>query len=264
MRCFLLSLIFNMIMLPMAFGINGSQLNIVVLGDSNTSIGGDDCADPKGWTKWFAERIKPKSCRSYARSGATWTNTVATKYDIVEDTDVLSDNNVVYNQANRLVNDFDNGNISEPDVVIIAAGTNDAWFSGRRPGLFSKSAEQAFLASDNISDRKPSAVLTLAESVRYVCEMLMRRFPKSQIILLTPMQTVKAKYQRIKQAGDIIEQCAHRMSIPVVRQDYITGVYDNHERVAPLRTSDGTHTSVEGAKRNGYQIANIVSGLLCY
>lgn len=264
MRYFLLSLVFNIVMLPLAFGNNDRQLDIVVMGDSNTSIGGDDCSSPTGWTKWFAEKLSPRSCRSYARSGATWTNTVSTRYDIVENTDVLSDNNVVYNQVNRLVNDCDRGYMPEPDLIIIAAGTNDAWFSGKRPGLFSKTVEQTFLSADIISNRKPSSVLALAESVRYVCEMLMRRFPRSQIILLTPMQTVKAKYQKIQQTGDIIEQCAHRMSIPVVRQDYLTGVYDNRERLTPLRTSDGTHTSVEGARRNGYQIANIISSLLCY
>lgn len=264
MRHIFLTLIFNLIMLPVAFGSNAGELNIIVLGDSNTSIGGDDCLNPKGWTKWFAERLSPKSCRSYARSGATWTNTKSTRYDIFEKTDGLSDNNVIYNQANRLINDCDKNNAVTPDVIIIAAGTNDAWFSAKRPGLYAKTAEQAFLTAGYISKYKPSSVLTLAESVRYVCETLMQRFPKVQIILLTPMQTIKASYQKIRQTGDIIEQCANRMAIPVVRQDFLTGVYDNQERISQIKTSDGTHTSAEGARRNGFLLANIISLLLCY
>ncbi|MBO7511027.1 MAG: alpha-galactosidase, partial [Bacteroidales bacterium] len=36
------------------------------------------------WNKWFCEAINPESCRSYARSGATWTHTEATTYDTEE------------------------------------------------------------------------------------------------------------------------------------------------------------------------------------
>ena len=61
----------------MAQGARG--LNIVVLGDSNTSIGGDSCTLDRGWTRWFKESMQPASMRSYARSGATWTNATATR-----------------------------------------------------------------------------------------------------------------------------------------------------------------------------------------
>ena len=56
-----------------------SAPHVVILGDSNTSIGGDMCDNPKGWNKWFAEQFDSKSCRSYARSGATWTHTKSTR-----------------------------------------------------------------------------------------------------------------------------------------------------------------------------------------
>ena len=50
-----------------------SVMHVVILGDSNTFIGGDQCDKPQGWNKWFKELANPLSCRSYARSGATWT-----------------------------------------------------------------------------------------------------------------------------------------------------------------------------------------------
>lgn len=36
---------------------NHSHLHVVLLGDSNTFIGGDDCDKDRGWSKWFKERF---------------------------------------------------------------------------------------------------------------------------------------------------------------------------------------------------------------
>ncbi len=245
--------------------VNGHDLNIVILGDSNTSIGGDDCTNPKGWTKWFADKISPKTCKSYARSGATWTNTVRTRYDIVENTQVLSDNNVIFNQMNRLITACDNQQQPSPDLILIAAGTNDAWFNSKRPGIFSKTLEQAFGTPNTFNaPQKVSSVVSLAGSVKLICEKLMSRFPDAQIVLLSPMQTTKASYDIINKVGNILEECAHRMSIPIIRQDYITGVYSSRETNGYFLTVDGTHTSERGARRNGYLIANLITALLCY
>ena len=49
--------------------------HVAILGDSNTWLGGDQCDQPRGWNKWFKDYFAPASCRSYARSGATLTNT---------------------------------------------------------------------------------------------------------------------------------------------------------------------------------------------
>ena len=37
---------------------NGN-INVVILGDSNTSIGGDACDNPRGWNKWFKDKFAP-------------------------------------------------------------------------------------------------------------------------------------------------------------------------------------------------------------
>lgn len=240
-------------------------LHVVILGDSNTSIGGDDCSNPKGWNKWFKDKFAPATCRSYARSGATWTNTVRTSYDTEEETGVISDDNVVYNQVNRLAEAVDGGVQPVPDLILIAAGTNDAWFAKKRPGAFAKSADDAFSSDGGlITARKAATVVTLAESVRYGCEMLMSRFPGAQIVLLTPLQSASVPASRIRMAGDIIEDCGRRMGLGVIRMDYLGSVYSVSERVRTRRTYDGTHTSVDGARRNGCLVANMVSSMLQY
>lgn len=260
-RCIVSLLAFFVIMGVYAAG--HPDIHVVILGDSNTSIGGDSCNGEKGWNKWFKERFAPASCISYARSGATWTNTSQTKYNVVENTAKLSKDNVIYNQVNRLVQACEKGEQAKPQLVIIAAGTNDAWFSSARPGVFSKTPSQAFEYQDAFITGKPvSQVLSLAESVRYVCEMLMEHFPDAQIVLLTPLQSVAVGSEGIRKVGDIIERCGQYMGINVIRQDYGCSVYGVQEKVKKTHTYDGTHTDVAGAKKNGYYIANRIEAIL--
>ena len=131
-------------------------MNIVLLGDSNTWIGGDECDKPQGWNKWFKDLANPLSCHSYARSGATWTHTSLTDYDTEEDTGVLSDNNVVYNQINRLKEAYQQQKQVKPDLIIVMAGTNDLWFADKRPD-------------------------SLSTWIRYDAQLLKEAFPESRI-----------------------------------------------------------------------------------
>lgn len=243
------------LLLAVASALQASDsIHIAMLGDSNTWLGGDQCDQPRGWSKWFCECVRPASCKSYARSGATWTNTQRTKSNPQEYTEVLSDDNVAFNQIVRLKEACATGEQPAPDLIIISLGTNDAWFTKRRPGLFGISPEQAF-ADSAITAKKPNEVCTLAESVRYACELLRQTFPHAQILLLTPMQTTAAPDENITLTGDIIEQCGALMGIPSVRLDKESPVRSQYERTAKRFTTDGTHTSEEGARINGLIVA---------
>lgn len=240
-----------------------SHINVVILGDSNTSIGGDSCNKVIGWSKWFKDVFAPASCRSYARSGSTWTNTVRTCRNETEYNELLGDNNVVYNQACRLISSYQAGNQVKPQLILIAAGTNDAWFGKQRPQRYAKTVDEVFANATEMITQKPVAqITTLAESVRYVCEMLMATFPDAQIVLLTPMQCTAAPAEDIRKVGDIIEQCGQRMSVNVIRQDYGSVVNRLRESIRHTYTSDGTHTNEQGARRNGAYIAHRVEAIL--
>ena len=239
----------------------GHAVHVVILGDSNTWIGGDDCDKPKGWNKWFAEIFKPLSCKSYARSGATWTNTASTRTNMEEDIAVLGNDNVIYNQIMRLVSACEKGQQPTPQLIIIAAGTNDAWFVKKRPGVFSKTVEQAF-STRSLLSRTPNQVLTLAESVRYGCELLQQQFPQAQIILLTPLQAIQPTEANLNKACDIIEQCGRRMGLEVIRQDRECCIRRMDEMKTKRYTTDGAHTSEEGAKINGTYLAKRIGELL--
>ncbi len=227
-----------------------TDIHVAILGDSNTWLGKDDCTGEKGWNTWFRQWYAPSTCVSYARSGATWTNTARTRRNVTENIGVLGDDNVAYNQVCRLKEACAAGKHPVPNLILIALGTNDAWFEDKRPGLFGVTVDEAFAMTDGyITSRPVDSVLSLAESVRYGCELLMEAFPEARIVMLTPLQSTAVEYSRIRLAGDIIEECGARMSIPVIRLDKAAGIYSVRERVSRKFTYDGTHTSVDGARR---------------
>lgn len=111
----------------------GNQL-INILGSN--SIGGaiafmGDSLTTEDWNnnEWLApfDKIIQYSKRlNYAQSGATWSHRGATKYNLHNKWGVWNDDNVIWNQINRLIYDIKNNNQIIPDILIIMAGTNDA------------------------------------------------------------------------------------------------------------------------------------------
>lgn len=239
-----------------ATGRDFSDKNIALLGDSNTWIGGDDCSNSRGWNYWFANDVKPKNIKSYARSGATWTHTAQTQPNVEEYTEVISDNNVIFNQIVRLFADVDINGAPKPDIIIISAGTNDAWFADRRPEEFSKTADEA-LGRDSIDFMValPSAFRSLPEAVRYDLTFLHSFFPEAQVVVLTPIPSIKISAEMLGKVSDLIESVAGRMDALVIRMDLLSPIDPTNEVSSHRFTTDGTHTSVEGAQRH----AEIVS-----
>ena len=233
---------------------------MVLLGDSNTWLGGEDCTKPEGWNTWFKTEFAPRSCRSYARSGATWTNTPRTQRNTVAYSEVLSDDNTIYNQICRLEEAVDSGRQAKPDLIIILAGTNDAWFQKQRGWPLAMSAGEAFAEGRHISEAKEAT--TLATAVRLDCELLRARYPEARIVLLTPFESVQAGATAIRKAGDIIADCGRKMGIDVVRLDRKSGICAAHERANKRLTKDGTHTSVAGARQVGTLVARELKALL--
>lgn len=226
---------------------SSSEVDVVILGDSNTWLGGDDCSKPKGWNTWFKEALKPRSCCSYARSGATWTHTPNTQRDTKENIGTLGDNNVIMNQICRLEEAINEGSQVNPSLILIAAGTNDVWFKNKRPHAF---------------EPTEFSLESLQGIVDYCCLKLFRLCPQAQVVLITPMQTIQADTADIHRAGDIIEARGQYFHIPVIRLDYHSDVKSQNEQQAFKYTYDGTHTSELGARSNGYYIAQQVRAII--
>ena len=221
--------------------------HIVALGDSNTWLAGDSCTNPRGWITVVKEQMQPTSCRSYARSGATWTHTDSTKYNTKEYTALLGNDNVIYNQVNRLREDCTAGRQPLPDLILILAGTNDMWFQAKRPKAFSRSAEE--VCGDTVRlypTLLPNKVLSMAEAIRYDYELLRDFCPTAKIVLLTPMQATKVSRELVMQTGELIDQCGALLQMPVIRLDEV-GIDSEEEQRQKRYTSDGVHTNEEGA-----------------
>ena len=221
--------------------------HIVALGDSNTWLAGDSCTNPKGWITVLKEQMRPASCRSYARSGATWTHTEQTKYNTKEYTSLLGDDNVIYNQVNRLRDACNDGSQPKPDLILILAGTNDMWFEAKRPKAFARTAEEVCMDTTALyPTHQPNEVLTMAEAIRYDYEMLREFCPEATIVLLTPMQATKVSREVVTKTGELIDQCGALLDMPVIRLDEV-GIDSEAEQQEKHYTSDGVHTNTEGA-----------------
>ena len=245
-------------------------LHCAILGDSITWLGGDNCDGTRhgylhrGWTEYFKNNTSFATIKSYARSGATWSHTANTEYDIVEDVSSLSDDNVIYNQINRLKAYTDNDG-AIPDLIIIAAGTNDAWYPNARPNATSVSANTAFLdESGYITSRNVNTLTSIAEDMRYDVELLKTYYPECQVVILTPLQSTAFTAERGKIVGDIIEECSRYLACSFIRQDTKCCIYRVQENISYYNTTDGTHTSIIGAEKIGSVIANAIKGILQY
>ena len=239
--------------------VSARDIRYAFLGDSNTWNGGVECTKNDSWTYWFMQQMQPASCYNYARSGATWTNSSETRREPMDSTAVISDQNVVFNQAVRLLRETQLGRPA-PDVIIIMAGTNDAWFEAKRPDMWSMSVEQAWeMPSERLAKIEPNQATSLAMSVRLTCETLQRAYPLADIVLLTPMQTTKTSTANIARVGDMIEGCGLVLGLPVIRLDNEQYISRQQELKQLTNTKDGVHTNLTGARRIGNKIASLIT-----
>lgn len=227
-----------------------------------TWIGGDSCQNECGWSHWFVRSAAPAAVDVYARSGATWTDTSSTRANPDAYSEVLDADNVVYNQVLRLINHADADPLLTPDVIVVYAGANDAWFASRRPGIFSSEEitpliDGTFPYGNLLSS--PSGIVTLAGCVAQSCMMLRHRFPEAWLLLVTPVEMAKVPVERVTQVGNIISGVGEAMGIDVFRADREVDIRRVRELGShPANTTDGVHTNPSGARL----IANGITGCM--
>lgn len=222
---------------------------IALLGDSMTWIGGDSCQNETGWTHVLKESGLAGAIDVYARSGATWTNTESTRRNPKHYSEILHDDNVVFNQAVRLTERADTSD-SSPDIIILFAGANDAWFASKRPGIFDSQP----LQPNDLTSHLPSHSTTLEGSIRLVSEILHTRFPEATILFVAPLQMAKTDSNTIHQVSDIIEVTAAKLGWATLRADKETCITHDQESQSPEYTYDGVHTNPSGARILGEYI----------
>lgn len=215
------------------------NVSVALLGDSMTWIGGDSCQNDTGWSYYLKRSGLADRIDVYARSGATWTNTLSTKCDTAFYSEVLHDDNVILNQALRLCGRVKSGVSGQPDMIVLYAGANDAWFFNRRPGIFDE--------SDSLSDGY-GLPTSLKASISYVCEMLRSRFPDAPLLLVTPVEMTKTEVETVTKVSDIIEKVASDYGADILRADKVVPIRRDDELSGFRYTKDGVHTNPDGAR----------------
>lgn len=228
---------------------------IALLGDSMTWIGGDSCQNETGWSHVLKNSGIASAIEVYARSGATWTNTKATQRNPEHYTELLHDDNVVYNQTIRLIEKADSAH-EDPDIIMIFAGANDAWFDSKRPGIYDNEDINVKYSTET----DPGSVTTLKGSIRLVSHILRERFPKSTLLFVTPLQMSKTDAETIFKISDLIEKTASENGWCTLRADKETGISHIQEKQSPKFTYDGVHTNPAGAKILGDYIIQHLLG----
>ncbi|MDE6342964.1 MAG: SGNH/GDSL hydrolase family protein [Muribaculaceae bacterium] len=217
--------------------------SIALLGDSLTWLGGDSCTNPSGWSHYLRESGLADNIEVFARSGATWTNTPESRPDTEAYSEILHPDNVIFNQILRLGKRIEDPGHEAPEIIIIMAGTNDAWFSDRFPMIFAENE-----TTDTICVSDPAKVTTLSGSVALGCRMLKEMAPECSILIVTPPENAKVSAEAIHHVSDIIEGAALRNGVKVARADRECGITHDSEATSPLFTYDGVHTNPEGAR----------------
>lgn len=241
---------------------------IAILGDSLTWLslikaGNSTPNANMGWVTHFSKVMKFAELRNYARSGATWSHTASTQYDITEDTTSMSNDNVIYNQLNRLINDVDNNGVTAPDFIFILAGTNDAWYPTQRPDAVADTP--ASVMSDEsvwLNVKSIGSLTSIPKAMRYVAEMIWDKFPNCQVVVTTPLQSTAFTTDRREAIGESIKGSADYLSWAVIEQDKVCDISRIREHQGYYMTYDGTHTSEAGAKMVGEVLASQLTAIL--
>lgn len=229
----------------------GLDANLVFLGDSIFNMAGPNFDGPSGWGYYFKKLTKPKSLKNYGTSGAT-----------ISQTSPICMNK----QVQSLIEDVEAKRIPAPDTIVIGFGINDilwdAYYGNRH---FTMTAEEAFADMSAMIADLPATEDSLtrtAKALRWNLEKLITKFPYTQIIMLSPMQSATVDDEKFSKIQNIIEYTAYKFALPLIRQDKELQVSSYREKIAKVMTSDGVHPSAKGAKYIGEYYAKRLSVLI--
>ncbi len=107
----------------------------------------------------------------------------------------------------------------------------------------------------------PAKVLSLGDAVRYDLLILQGRFPSARVVVMTPLQSIRISSEMLADVSGIIDEVASAIGAVVIRQDLLCPVDSEREMTRRRLTTDGTHTSEEGARRNSSVIADCVNDI---
>ena len=230
---------------------SGLDANLVFLGDSIFNMAGPNFEGPSGWGYYFKKLTNPKSIKNYGTSGATISQTSPI---------------CMSKQVQQLMEDVDANRIPSPDTIVIGFGINDilwdAYYGARN---FVMTPEEAFGDMSAMIADLPATDESLtrtAKALRWNLEKLIKKFPYTQIIMLSPMQSASVDDVKFTKIQNIIEYASYKFALPLIRQDKELQISAYREKIAKVMTLDGVHPSMKGAKYIGEFYAKRLGNLI--
>lgn len=259
--------------LPDDIGKNQNYLDkkVLILGDSITHL--DTSAS--GWVKYFMQIVQPAVKVNLAVDGATWKDKVDNQvYD--GNPKPSTTGNCIGNQVQKVINEKANGNIDydDFDVIIIAAGTNDAFninpdsetiddVESQFISVYGTQGTFSIVPLDSVNRRTFSGIM------RYTYQKLNELYPNAKFCICSPLQEVYENYVSTYKKGELFRYIASRLSVHYfnTRDCGICNLYEspkesidydnptNEESTVKRDLADGIHTNASGAEKLGKFIA---------
>lgn len=193
--------------------------------------------------------------KCYAVPGTRWAHLAESQIDYSTDGSNKACNRVMANQLLRLIKDNDE-NGYYPDLITILCGLNDAAYTTVKPILgdytsaFKIDMGNITIESWFTDNQYKELRETVYGSTRFVLEKLIRKFPFSTIVVITPQQVNNGTYtyERVESINNVIKKVASRYSIQVLDAFAESGITDAGGLASQFLQEDKIHPNTAGER----------------
>jgi len=206
---------------------------------------------------WQAEVAKNIALeyKCYAIGSTRWSHTKLSALDYSNNASDNIANKVMTNELARLLKDK-NDTGYYPNLIAIMCGLNDAAASSDISITLGNYEDAMAFDMSNIAiedwfgkEKYKGMRETVYGSTRFVLENLIRNFPKSMIIILTPQQCNNGNYnyKNVLEVNNALQKIAERYSVQMIDIFKESGITDAGGLISQY-IGDGIHPNAEGEK----------------
>ena len=250
---------------------------------------GDSITTESYYIKLLRQLLQVSNYYNLAVVGAWWADKTGTLYDgnPLWEKEGANLNNVIGNQIQKVINNPDKYPLI-PDIIIIAAGTNDynnmkvsnnASINEIRTAIDANYQNENGIipltdATFDENDTYKNYRKTIGGAMRYCVTKLQQLYPNAKIYILTPIQAcyaTKNYVESIATKQDYISESARHLGVPVIHVGEECGINADFEYGGAMWTGptgshersgrdliDGLHPNTNGSKKMAKYIANFI------
>lgn len=244
---------------------------------------GDSISTESYYMPLLRDILQPSKYYNLAVGGAHWADYEDTIYDgnPVLNGEDNNHNNVIGNQLQKIINNPETYDVA-PDIIIIAAGTNDSlpMINDSDDVAIKNEVNSKFYSGNSAipittptfdeSDTYKEYRKTIAGAMRYVVCTLQKMYPNAVIFILTPIQgaySIRNYGNNIRIKQEYITEVARHLAVEVIHVGEECGIQADFEYQGAMWTEkdsvskegrdliDGLHPNNSG----NYKMANYIA-----